>query len=97
MASEPWPEQAFAALALLRCRDRIAPVLDAIAEPRRLDVARAVAELHGFDDYHLKHLLTEVVRREERTLGEARALFLGAASQNAPRTIRKWAARMIGR
>ena len=97
MVSEPGPEHAFAALALLRCRDRMGPVLDAIAEPRRLDVARAVAELDGLDDYHLKHVLAEVVRREERTLREATALFLGAASQNAPRTIRKWAARMIGR
>jgi len=34
VVSEPGPEHAFAALALLRCRDRMGPVLDAITEPR---------------------------------------------------------------
>lgn len=88
---------ASAALALLRCRDRIGPVLEALASPRRIEMARAVAELDGFDDAHLKHVLEEIVRREAIALNDAVALLLGAASEQAPRALQKWAARTVGR
>jgi hypothetical protein len=88
---------ASAALALLRCRDRIGPLLQAISASRRLELARAVSELEGFDDAHLKRVLDEIVRGEAIALRDGVTLFLGAASEQAPRAIQKWAARAIGR
>jgi hypothetical protein len=88
---------ASAALALLRRRDRIVPLLEALGEPRSLEMARAIEELEGFDDAHLKQVLADTVRREAIALDDAAALILGAASEQSPRVIRKWAARAVGR
>jgi hypothetical protein len=88
---------ASAALALLRCRDRIGLVLEAVAAPRRLELARAIAELDGFDDARLKHVLEEIVRREAIALSDGVAVFLGAALEQAPRGLQKWVAREIER
>jgi HEAT repeat protein len=86
-------DTAFAALALLRCRDRLAPILDTIAEPRRNEVVRAVAELGSFDDAHLKHFLAETVRNEDADLRDFAVRALGSESAEVPRAILKWAAR----
>jgi hypothetical protein len=90
-------DTAFAALILLRCRDRIGPILDTIAGPRRIEAARAVAELDGLDDAHLKHALQDVVRREDAELQDVAARTLGLRSAEVPRAIRKWVAQAVGR
>jgi hypothetical protein len=86
-------DTAFAALALLRCRDRLSPILETIAEPRRNEVVRAVAELDSFDDAHLKRLLGETVRKEDADLRDFAARTLGCESAEVPRAILKWAVR----
>jgi hypothetical protein len=63
-----------------------------VAAPRRDEVARAIAELEGLDDAHLKNILGEVVRREDSVLRDAAARSLGSCSGEAPRAIRKLAA-----
>ena len=97
MAKAPARDTAFAALALLRCRARIGPILETVADPRRIEIARAVAELDGLDDAHLKQVLAEVVRREDAALRDAAERALGAGSAEAPRAILKWVARVVGR
>jgi hypothetical protein len=83
---------AFAALALLRCRDRVSRLIDAVAEPRRSELAQAVAEHEHFDDARLKQILAQVIRREHADIREATAQVLGAAMIRAPRVVRKWIA-----
>ena len=89
----PSADTAFAALALLRRRARLAAILETIAEPRRNEVARAITELGGFDDANLKKLLAEVVRSEDTELRDAASQILGADSAEVPRAVLKWAAR----
>jgi hypothetical protein len=83
-------DTAFAVLALLRCRDRLEQVLDAVAEPRRSELARIIGESED-DETHLKHMLAEVIRREDTALRDAVAHALGAT--RASRVIQKWVAR----
>jgi len=89
----PSADTAFAALALLRRRARLAAILETIAEPRRNEVARAITELGGFDDANLKKLLAEVVRSQDTELRDAASQILGADSAEVPRAVLKWAAR----
>ena len=91
----PSADTAFAALALLRRRARLAAILETIAEPRRNEVARAITELGGFDDANLKKLLAEVVRREDTALRDAAFRLLGPGSAEAPRAVLKRAARVV--
>jgi hypothetical protein len=86
-------EQVFAALALLRCRDRLARVLDAVAEPRRGELAAALAELEELDDARLKETLAEIIRREDEALFEVVARSMGGEIAKAPRLVRQWIAR----
>ena len=85
----------FAALALLRCRDRIAPLLDAVAEPRRSELAEAIDTLEGFDDARVKQLLADIIRREDAELKDAAARVLGPGAAGVPRAIWRWAARGV--
>jgi hypothetical protein len=82
---------------MLRCRDRLESILDTIPEPRRGEVANAIAEVDSFDDARLKDMLAETVRREDAALRDAVARILGAGSADAPRAIWKWVARGAGR
>jgi hypothetical protein len=91
------PDAAFAALALLRCRARLAGVLDAVAEPRRSELAAAVAELEGLDDVRLKQTLAQAIRRDDEALREAVGRVLGAKASRAPRIVRQWVARGVAR
>jgi len=84
---------AFAALGLLRCRDRLEGILNAIAEPRQGAIRSAIAELDGVDEAGLKDALSETVRREDAALREGVAKLLGSAAAETPRAIWKWAAR----
>jgi hypothetical protein len=84
-------------LALLRCRDRIAPLLDAVAEPRRAELTEAIDALEGFDDASLKLQLADVIRREDAALKDAAARLLGPAAASVPRAIWRWAARGVAR
>jgi hypothetical protein len=90
-------DAAFAILALLRCGDRIGPLLDTIAEARRLQLGDAVAEYEKFDGTRLKQLLTELIRRENAELSDAVLRALGVTSAQVPRAILRWAARGMGR
>jgi hypothetical protein len=89
----PGRDAAFAALALLRCRRRIGTLIDALAEPRRNELARAVRELDGFNDARLKETLADVVRSEGKALRIAAARELGNGGAKASRALRKWSAR----
>jgi hypothetical protein len=89
-------DRAFAALGLLRCRNRIGRVLNTIAEPRRTEIAAAIAELEGIDDAGLKQLITELIRREDAELGNAVMRALGLGPTQVPRTILRWIARGVG-
>jgi hypothetical protein len=86
-------EMAFAALALLRCRDRMAAVLAAVAEPRRSELAAALAELERSDEAHLKLTLANIIRREDEALLQNVARSLGDQMPKAPRVVRQWLAR----
>ena len=99
MASEmrPGRDMAFAALGMLRCGGRLGRMLDAIAEPRRSEIAEAVAALDGFDEGRLRDVLAETVRREDAALQDAAARILGAGSAEAPRAVWKWVVRGAGR
>jgi hypothetical protein len=88
---------AFAALALLRCRGRIARMLETIAEPRRKQAAVAVAELDRIDDTDLKRLLVELIRREDAELRDAAMRALGSESTQAPRVVLRWLVRGAAR
>jgi hypothetical protein len=88
---------AFAALGMLRCRDRLQQVLDTIPEPRRSEVASAIGQLDGVDTGRLKDMLAETVRREDAALRDAVTRTLGAGSAEAPRAIWRWVARGAGR
>jgi hypothetical protein len=91
----PGRDVAFAVLALLRCRDRIAPVLDAVAEPRRNELAKAIAEHEALDSTRLKQLLAELIRREDAELSDGAMRALGIASSQVPRAILRWIARAV--
>jgi len=93
----PARDTAFAAVALLRCRNRLAPVLDAVAEPRRSELARAIAELEPLDDARLKQALTEKVRRLDEALRIDIGQTLGCAMARAPRVVREWIAQRMDR
>jgi hypothetical protein len=94
---EPGRDTAFAALALLRCRDRIGPLLNTVVEPRRSEVGAAVSKLEGLDDAQLKQVLAEMIRREDEALRDAVAQVLGTGSTRVSRTMRKWVARSVAR
>jgi hypothetical protein len=79
-------------VALLRCRDRLALALDAVAEPRRSELARAIAELESFNDARLKQTLTEKIRRQNEALREVMGQTLNSAMAKAPRVVREWIA-----
>jgi hypothetical protein len=85
-------DTAFAAVALLRCRDRMTALLNAVAEPRRSELARAVAQHEQFDDAHLKQILARVIRHQHETVRESAAQVLGGAIARAPRVVRVWLA-----
>jgi hypothetical protein len=87
----------FAALALLRCRDRVAPLLDAAAEPRRSELAEAIDALEGLDDSRLKQLLADVIRREDAELKDEVMRLLGPGAAGVPRAVWRWAARGMAR
>jgi hypothetical protein len=91
----PSRDAAFAALALLRCQSHIGALLDALAEPRRNALARALSEFDAFDHKRLKEALAEVIRREDKALGIAAARELGDGGAKASRAIRKWAVRSL--
>ena len=80
----------FAAITLLRCRDRFARLLEAIAEPRRSELARAIAQHEHLDEPHLKQILAQVIRREHASAREKAAQMLGSAVVRAPRVVRIW-------
>jgi hypothetical protein len=80
----------FAAIALLRCRERLARLLEAIAEPRRSELARAIAQHEHLDEPHLKQILAQVIRREHASAREKAAQMLGSAVVRAPRVVRIW-------
>lgn len=71
MDNLPARDAAFAALALLRCRDRLEQVLSTIAEPRRSEIERAVGEFSGFDDDRIKHELAKTIRGEDEALEDS--------------------------
>jgi hypothetical protein len=89
----PSRDVAFAALALLRSRDRVESILRALAEPRLHDLALVIGKFETLDAAHLKRILAETVRQEDAVLHDAAAQKLGAAVENASRAIRKLAAR----
>ena len=78
----------FAAITLLRCRDRFARLLEAIAEPRRSELAQAIAQHEHLDEPHLKQVLAQVIRREHASTREKAAQVLGSAIVRAPRAVR---------
>jgi hypothetical protein len=86
---------AFAALALLRCRDRLDQVLDSIAEPRRSELVRAVEEFDGWNETRMKHALAELLRHQDSALKDAAFRALGAGGVGASRAIRRWITRGI--
>jgi formate dehydrogenase maturation protein FdhE len=83
----------FAAIALLRCRERLARLLEAVSEPRRSEFARAIAQNEHLDEQQLKQILAQVMRRERATTRESSAQVLGSAIARAPRVVRIWLAR----
>jgi len=83
----------FAAMALLRGRERLAPLLEAVAEPRRSELARAVAQHEQLDDTRLKQALAEVIRREHAAVRDTAAQLLGSSIVRVPRVVRLWLAR----
>ena len=99
MSREPLPgrDMAFAALGMLRCRERLDAIVNTIPEPRRTEVAGVIAELDGFDDRRLRDVLAETIRGEDAALRDAAARILGAGSSAAPRAIWKWVARGVGK
>jgi hypothetical protein len=68
-------------------------VLNAVAEPRRSELVRALGEFDGRDEADLKQLLARVIRREDAALRDA-AWDAGAAGASRP--IRRWIARAAG-
>ena len=88
-------DKAFAALALLRCRDRLHQVLDSIPEPRRSELVRAVEEFDGWNETRMKHELAEVLRHQDSALKDTACRTLGAGGVGASRAIRRWIARGI--
>ena len=82
----------FATAALLRFRERLAPLLDTVAEPRRTALARAIAQHEALDEQQLKQILARVIRREHEEVREAAAQILGSAIARAPRVVRMWLA-----
>ena len=94
MSESPAQERntSFAAIALLRCRERLARLLEAIAEPRRSELARAIAQHEHLDEPHLKQILAQVTKRERARTRERAAQVLGSAIVRAPRVVRIWLA-----
>jgi hypothetical protein len=86
----------FTTVALLRCRDHLALMLDAITEPRRGELARAIAEHEHFDDAHLRLRLAQVVRREHAAIRETVVEVLGGSIAEVPRVVRMWLAQEAG-
>ena len=82
----------FAAIALLRCRERLPRLLEAVAEPRRSELARAIAQHEHLDEPNLKQVLVQVTRREHARTRERAAQVLGNAIARAPRVVRIWLA-----
>jgi hypothetical protein len=82
----------FTAIALLRCRERLAPLLEAVAEPRRSELARAIAQHEHLDEPNLKQILVQVIRREHARTRERAVQVLGNAIVRAPRVVRIWLA-----
>lgn len=80
----------FAAIALLRGRERLARLLDTIAEPRRSELARSVAQHEHLDDAHLKQTLVQMIRREQSAVRETAIQVLGSAIARTPRVVRRW-------
>jgi hypothetical protein len=80
-------------VALLRCRDRLTALLDAVAEPRRTSLAAALGEFEGLDDARLKQILADIVQSQDQALVDVAARLLGRDIAKAPRVIRLWVAR----
>jgi hypothetical protein len=70
----------------------VARLLEAVAEPRRSELARAIAQHDHLDDPHLKQILAHVTRRERASTRERAAQLLGSAIVQAPRVVRIWLA-----
>jgi hypothetical protein len=85
----------FALLALLRCRGRLESLLEAVAEPRRSELARVAAGFDGLDDASLRQQLAETIRHEDDALRDAVVQVLGAEMSAVPVPIRRWAARSV--
>lgn len=85
-------DTAFATIALLRCRDRLPALIETIAEPRRSELARAVAQHERFDEAHLKQILARVFRHEHAALRETSAQVRSDAIGRIPRVVRMWLA-----
>lgn len=85
-------DTAFAAIALLRCRDRLPALIETIAEPRRSELALAVAQHEHFDEAHLKQILARVTRVEHTAVRETAARVPGNAIGRVPRVVRIWLA-----
>ena len=82
----------FATLALLRCREGIPAILEAVAEGRREALACALADLEALTDPHLKELLTRTVHQEDVRIGDLVARELGEGATKVSKTVRKLAA-----
>jgi hypothetical protein len=82
----------FAAIALLRCRERLAQLLDAIAEPRRSELAQAISQHEHLDEPRLKQILAQVIRREHAGVRDSVGRVMGSAMVRAPRVVRIWLA-----
>ena len=82
----------FATLALLRCRERIPAILEAVAEGRREALACAVADLEALTDPRLKELLMRTVQQEDVRLRDQVARELGESATKVSKAVRKLAA-----
>jgi hypothetical protein len=85
-------DTAFAAIALLRCRDRLPALIETITEPRRIELARAVAQHERFDEAHLRQILGRVIRAEHTAVRDTVARVAGDAVGRVPRVVRIWLA-----
>ncbi|HEY7210470.1 MAG TPA: hypothetical protein VH477_09385 [Bryobacteraceae bacterium] len=84
---------AFAALMLLRCRDRVERILATLPESRRNAVTQALSEFESLSEQNLKRALAAAVEREDAVLDEFIRRQLGAGAANASRGIRRFVAR----
>lgn len=97
MTSRPYRDIAFATVARLRCHARLERVLNTIPSPRQAELASAIGELDGCDDTRLKHILADVIQRDDAVVRDATAQVLGDRTAQLARGIQRWIARGVGR